>query len=431
MEHTEAKALEPWQGRIERLGWGGLGLSRLEDGRAVLLSSALALFPGERVSAAVAQHARHCEGRVERWLQSDPRRVQPACPVAQSCGGCGLWGSGAARAELKRLQIEDLLSRQLRWDGAWDWISPGPAEAELALRRRIQLHWDGARLGYHQPGSHRIVEIEACPAAAPELSAAVPALRSALQQRALPRGLARWELACGSPVRDVLAYRLPAAAAMAAAQAADPEDSASAGPPAPVWSLRSNGRWAESQAPLVHELGAVRLIQPPGAFFQVCPPWAWQGFSRIFSSWELGGASLYDIYSGVGFFSRMLAADFQNFRLLEGSALACSALPRNLDGLDYRLRQQDAATWDARGPQAADTVLLDPPRAGLPGRLSRALLDCRAGSLVLVGCDGASFCRDIQRLSAGWELRSLAVLDLFPMTWQAEFIGLLRQRRRA
>jgi len=47
-----------------------------------------------------------------------------------------------------------------------------------------------------------------------------------------------------------------------------------------------------------------------------------------------------------------------------------------------------------------------------------------ASSLVLVGCDGAAFCRDAKRLGPAWRLEKLAVLDLFPLTNHVECVGL-------
>jgi 23S rRNA (uracil1939-C5)-methyltransferase len=48
---------------------------------------------------------------------------------------------------------------------------------------------------------------------------------------------------------------------------------------------------------------------------------------------------------------------------------------------------------------------------------------------VLVGCDGAAFCRDVQRLTGGGRLRleRLALLDLFPATPEVECVALLRR----
>jgi len=51
-------------GKVERLAWGGLGVGREADGRLVLLSAPMALFPGEEVEAEVRWKARHGEGDV-------------------------------------------------------------------------------------------------------------------------------------------------------------------------------------------------------------------------------------------------------------------------------------------------------------------------------------------------------------------------------
>ena len=74
-----------------------------------------------------------------------------------------------------------------------------------------------------------------------------------------------------------------------------------------------------------------------------------------------------------------------------------------------------------------DVLLLDPPRSGLGLDLCARLQEAGAGCLVLVGCDGAAFCRDVKALAPAWHLQRLAVLDLFPLTVHAEFVGLLRK----
>jgi len=76
-----------------------------------------------------------------------------------------------------------------------------------------------------------------------------------------------------------------------------------------------------------------------------------------------------------------------------------------------------------------DLILLDPPRTGLPPELCERLQSAQASNLVLVGCDGAAFCRDIKRLAPAWRLASLAAVDLFPFTHHAECVALLEPVR--
>ncbi|MBK9795791.1 MAG: class I SAM-dependent RNA methyltransferase [Holophagaceae bacterium] len=395
---------ESWRGPIERLAWGGKGVGHAEDGRLLLLEAPLALFPGEVVEAQVIWRARHGEGRVTRWITRDPRRAPAACPVAETCGGCDLWEAGRHAPELKRLMAADLLRRQLGEGVSWAW-HPAP---ESARRHRIQLHWDGTDLGYFQRHSHVLVPISACPAATDPLSEAIPRLHAALTGQALPFRPGRWELSTGSPAQIVWAT--------------DERGR--------TWQLEPDG-WHRSAEPIRHRLGEATLQHEPGAFFQVSAPWAAEAFGGLLGSWDLKGDTLFDLYGGVGLFSLLLGDRFRRRVLVESGETAVAWARRNLAaaGLPSECLVADVAAWVPEGlGEAGDLILLDPPRAGLEPALCDRLLGAGARSLVLVGCDGAAFCRDLKRLAGAWNLEQLAVLDLFPLTTHVECVALLSRR---
>ncbi len=395
---------EAWRGTVERLAWGGKGVGRSEDGRLLLLEAPLALFPGEMVEAEVIWKTRHGEGRVLRWITRDPRRVVAACPVAGACGGCELWEAGRHAPGLKKLMVADLLRRQLGEEVPWTW-HPAP---DTARRHRIQLHWDGAALGYFRRNSHALVPVSACPAAANPLSDAIPRLQEALDGRALPSRPGRWELATGTPADLVWAT--------------DERGR--------TWMLEPDG-WHRNAEPIRHHLGDALLQHEPGAFFQVSPPWAAEAFGALLHSWDLKGATLYDLYGGVGLFSTLLGDRFSQRMLVESGETAVAWARRNLQsaGLTSECLVADVAAWVPDGlgvPE--DVILLDPPRAGLEPALCERLARAGAGALVLVACDGAAFCRDVKRLAAAWNLDQLAVLDLFPLTSHMECVALMTRR---
>ncbi len=403
---SEAKVKALWQGKIEKLAWGGLGVGRSEDGKLVLLRAPMALFPGEIVEGEVHWKSRHGEGEVKRWIQKDPRRVQPACPVAEHCGGCELWGAGKHTSALKKEIIDDLLRRQLP-NQAYEYVEAPPH----ACRHRIQLHWNRTTLGFHKRKSHSIIPIKNCPVAAPVLSKAIENLQEALEASILPNRSLRWELATGTPEQTVYASL---------------EDGR-------AWKLECDG-WKPTKEGILHTFGDVSLRHRAGGFFQVCAPWAMEAFGQCLTEWELSGETLYDLYGGVGLFSALLGKKFQKRVLVEADEAAVTWARKNLHnmGLDSECLAEDAETWLPSGlGNAVDLILADPPRAGLSPVMLEKLLSAKAGKLVLVGCDGAAFCRDIQRLTAPgspWALRHLKALDLFPMTSHAEFIALLENK---
>ncbi len=379
-------------------------MGRSKDGRLLLLEAPLALFPGELVEAEVIWKARHGEGRVLRWITRDPRRTQSVCSVAGACGGCELWEAGSYANELKRQMTADLLRRQLGEGVSWSW-HPAP---EAARRHRIQLHWDGAALGYFQPHSHTLVPVSACPAAADPLSSAIPRLEEALAGRALPARPGRWELSTGTPAGTVWA--------------SDERGR--------TWILEPDG-WHRSTEPIHHRLGDATLLHGPGAFFQVSPPWAAQAFGGLLQSWNLKGGTLYDLYGGVGLFSILLGDRFRHRILVESGETAVAWARRNLEsaGLPSECLVADVAAWVPESLGVAeDVILLDPPRAGLDPTLCDRLTTAGASTLILVGCDGAAFCRDVKDLATAWNLDQLAVLDLFPLTSHVECVALMTRR---
>lgn len=395
---------ETWQGPVERLAWGGRGVARAADGRLLLLEAPLALFPGEVVQAEVLWKARHGEGRVTGWIRRDARRIPSSCPVAGVCGGCELWEAGSHAGDLKRQMVADLLRRQLGEEVVWTW-HPAPDDAR---RHRIQLHWDGAQLGYFRRYSHALVPVSACPAAADPLSSAIPRLQEALTGRALPARPGRWELATGTPVGEVWAT--------------DERGR--------TWTLEPDG-WHKGEAPISHRLGEATLHHAPGGFFQVGGGWAAEAFQQLLEGWDLRGATLYDLYGGVGLFSVLLGGRFHHRVLVESGEAAVAWARRNLAaaGLPAECHVADVAAWVPEGlGSPADVLLLDPPRAGLEADLCAKLATAGAGTLVLVGCDGAAFARDVKRLASAWDLRHRAALDLFPLTSHVECVALLTKQ---
>ena len=66
------------------------------------------------------------------------------------------------------------------------------------------------------------------------------------------------------------------------------------------------------------------------------------------------------------------------------------------------------------------SVLLDPPREGLPLRLAEALCGYSVAHVTYVSCDPATLARDARMLSKTYRLVAVQPIDLFPRTAQIE-----------
>ena len=83
--------------------------------------------------------------------------------------------------------------------------------------------------------------------------------------------------------------------------------------------------------------------------------------------------------------------------------------------------------WDA-----ADVVVLDPPRVGAKRAAVEQVVARQPRAVAYVACDPAALARDVAPFAEhGYELSSLRAFDLFPMTHHVECVALLEPDDRS
>jgi 23S rRNA (uracil1939-C5)-methyltransferase len=167
---------------------------------------------------------------------------------------------------------------------------------------------------------------------------------------------------------------------------------------------------------------------PRGAFFQA-NRFLLPELLRLVTHGRSGN-SVWDLYAGVGLFSRPLAAQFDEVVSVEiaepaASALASTKLPN--------LRAVKATTLDFLRAnviqrERPDLVVLDPPRTGAGPEVCTLLARIAAPTLIYVSCSPQTLPTDLAILIAsGYTVAELHLLDLFPQTTHIETIVILHR----
>jgi 23S rRNA (uracil1939-C5)-methyltransferase len=134
------------------------------------------------------------------------------------------------------------------------------------------------------------------------------------------------------------------------------------------------------------------------------------------------GATVADLYSGVGLFAGVLG-ERTGGRVVavESNRSAVADARINLADLGgARIVRSDVRRWR---PSAADVVVADPSRHGLGAEVAARIGATGARALALVSCDPGALGRDAGLLAAaGWRLRSVGLVDLFPHTAHVEVV---------
>jgi 23S rRNA (uracil1939-C5)-methyltransferase len=399
------------------------------------------VVPGERVAALPCPDDPPWGRVVERFDTSRWRR-QPPCRLVDACGGCH-W-----------LHIDENLQRQLRRDAAIARLSAAgvpraeslepemlPAPAPLGYRHRARFQVgprgpDGAAaIGFHRPGSRRVLDVPECPLLAPELARAYAALRAALAEVGVPEDLTGIELTALPGAHGALAW-------------INPRDRAPA--PWPAWGRRlleaADGAFAavavqpgrDTPAPLLLGESPVRGTTPAGRPVTAAPGTFVQ--ANLASADRLVEAILtraapaldepvLELCAGSGLLSWALAASGARVEAVEShpNAVAAAALLPKPPRGSVVLRREDAARALHRvrreGP-APSLVVANPPRAGL-GEALAPLRELAPPRVVLACCSHAGFAKDSSALCrAGYRLTRPALVDMFPQTRHPELLAL-------
>lgn len=172
---------------------------------------------------------------------------------------------------------------------------------------------------------------------------------------------------------------------------------------------------------------------PRGAFFQInrfLLPELVALVARVVSAALTQDALAWDLYAGVGLFSRVLAHTIGPVTAVEIAEPAAAALAQMKVA---NLRAVKATTLDFLRAQILQRerpslIVLDPPRTGLGAEVCGLLVRIAAPVLVYVSCSPQALAVDLTNLiEAGYSIGELHLFDLFPQTEHIETVVVLKR----
>ena len=415
--------------QIEKPIYGGSFLAR-DEGKAVFVPLVL---PGEQARVRVVEENRgYATAELEQLVNASAERVSPKCPHFGPCGGCHYQH---AEYEIQLRMKEAVLRETLERGG----VKPPEEIAILAgqpweYRNRIRLAFDAhGDPGYRGRRSHAVVPVRECPISAPLLVRSALTAAELLKQFAQALRPSEMALFCNADETALLISLFVASAAKigfeefaAELQKRIPE---LAGAELILESTNQQPRTvAQWGAPsLAYRAAGVDYRVDHGAFFQVNRRLVDALAERVTAGYS--GAFAWDLFAGVGLFSRKLTERFSHVVAVESAPTALDALAANLQGTSG-VAARAAALAFLRGHstgQRPELVVVDPPRMGLGADMTAVIREIAPAALVYVSCDPATLARDLRVLLAGsYSIESITLVDLFPQTFHLETVVRMR-----
>jgi 23S rRNA (uracil1939-C5)-methyltransferase len=191
--------------------------------------------------------------------------------------------------------------------------------------------------------------------------------------------------------------------------------------------------WGDAELP--ERLGELELRISPEAFFQTNTEMAevLYGIAAEYAALE-GWERVYDLYCGIGTIALALApraGEVWGIELVEQAvADAIAAARRNeianahFFAGDARLALPELLARAGR----PDVLVVDPPRAGLSQKVVRRIIESAPKRIVYISCNPTTLAPNAAQLvEAGWELRRVRPVDMFPQTHHVECVALLER----
>ncbi|MDP9052288.1 MAG: 23S rRNA (uracil(1939)-C(5))-methyltransferase RlmD [Acidobacteriota bacterium] len=403
----------------------------------------------------------------------------PRCPHFGPCGGCQLQDiTYSAQLDGKAEQLRALLSTAALPLPALQLHPSPPYGYRNRIRLTLSVIEGQLRAGYigtsvdddkgndqpnsREPGAH-FLPITQCPIAAPILWSATEALLALVNQRPktwldrVPFLFDQLELFTNAddsqleisiflrtskktlPARTIedlaalcesLRFQVPAliGAGIYLLPPRSPKSRrVEQARPGPTWGTPGLSYTVAPLEPRTSNLEPLTYWVPRGAFFQVNRFLLPKLLALATSNRRKTGLA-WDLYAGVGFFTRALAPHYDRITAVEiaepsFTALASTKLPNRRAVKDTTLDFLQSATVQRERP---DLVVLDPPRTGAGREICELLGKVAAPTLIYVSCSPEKLPADLVTLTAaGYRVAEVHLLDLFPQTIHIETVAIL------
>jgi 23S rRNA (uracil1939-C5)-methyltransferase len=425
---------------VDSLAHGGRGVARA-DGFVVFVAGGL---PGDRVRAEITKGKRRfAEARAVELLRPGADRVPDTClHEGEPCPGAP-WQGLDYEQQLahKQSQVDEALRRIGELDG-FELESIVAAQERWRYRNKLEYSW-GARhgetvLGFHARGRwDLIVGVEDCRLGSERGNAA----RNEVREWARTEGVAPYDRPSGEGVLTNLVVREGRRTGQIQTRLVTtpqrlpkpPVDLHTVVEPGSGGSDGPTGALGEER--LRERLCGLDLEMSYNAFFQTNTEMAERLYAVAAEYAGLtGGERVFDLYCGIGTIGMSMAARAGEVWGLEIVPESIADAERNAErnGIGNARFVAGSARTGVRPliEQAGkpDVVLLDPPRPGLSQKIVRRVLECAAKRIVYVSCNPTTLAPNAAQLvEAGYTLRRVRPVDMFPQTPHIECVALFEK----
>ena len=465
---------------IEKLTHGGAGLAHI-DGMAIFVPGAI---PGQKVEITIRKNkGKYCEAKVNKVLQKAKDEVMPRCKHFHDCGGC-VWQNITydKQIEYKEEIVRETLEHLTPVDEEVRKTLPGrvlkiiPSPQVYHYRNKLEMSFgyqnmrveeqNGKRIyfdenpsiGFHQPGQwSTVLPVNECHLYDEQIGSLLADVNRFMQSTNLPvynpkthKGMLRTLLLRRGVQtgEHMIAFIVKARKKELEPLFQHFMQFGGRSGLASLMIIENMGMNDKPESPKMHTMiGKPSITErlfdlefeiSPFSFFQTNTLAAEKLYMAIAQGADLSPKDVVlDAYCGMGTIGQYLSRFCEKVVGIESHPSAVEDALRsagknrigNISFYKGRTEQVLQQQLTPGGKYKFSVVVLDPPRAGLHPKATEAVVAHQPEKIVYTSCNTTTMVRDIAAfLKAGYELRTVQPVDLFPHTAHIETVSVLQKK---
>ena len=393
--------------KIEKLDDFGRGICYI-DNKVTFVPNTI---PNDLVEIKITKEFKNYnEGKLINILIPSKKRIEPKCPYFSKCGGCVLQNMNYQDTlEYKKEKVINIFKKNK--------LEINPIVIENAnyynYRNKISLKVIDKKIGYYEPKSHFIVEIDSCLVASNSINKTI----SLIKKMGINNGLVT--IRCNK--NDEVLIIIESKDKLNIDVDSIKENIKLVG-------IVINNKLFYGEDFLYENINGIFYKISYDSFFQVNPYIASKIFDIIKENIN-SNETVLDIYSGVGTLSltaSTVAKKVIGIEIVENAVLNAihNAKINKINNVDFLLN--DATKAITKLNLSFDKVIVDPPRAGLTKTVIDTIKKIKPKEIIYVSCDPQTLVRDIKLLSDLYTINKFYIADMFSFSYHVESICILK-----
>lgn len=393
---------------ILRIDDFGRGITYIND-KICFVENAL---PKEKVLIEIQnEKKKYLEAKVIKVLEKSIKRIENKCPYYLECGGCCLRHLDySAENSFKENKIRNLYKKFLKNEEVK--IKNISFLDDQFYRNKIILHGKDLKLGLYKNESKDIVEIEECLLVNDRINEIIKILKK------INCGITKAVIKTSNNLEYSMVEIIGEVKNISLLEKQ-------------VNVLILNNEIISKNETILTEIGEYKFLQSIDSFFQVNRFLTKVLYDEVREAIKKAKPKkVLDLYCGTGtigiyvssYCEEVIGIDFNSSNINDAFLNKDLNKCKNITFLNDKVENKVNLFKDV------DTIIVDPPRAGLDKKTISYLKTLKVKNLIYVSCDPVTLMRDLVVLSEVYEIEYIKPFNMFPRTYHVECVCVLNRK---